>query len=431
MNAKETIRRFIVWVITLEARAVLSKYRPNIAIITGSVGKTSTKDALYAALSERFFVRRSEKSYNSDIGVPLTILGVPNGWSSPLRWVRNIFAGLILILIKAPYPKWLLVEVGADRPGDISRSLSWLSPHVVVATRFPDVPVHVEFYSSPGEVVREELTPVSWLRSGGALAANADDEKAASVETPANVRAASYGFKKSAAVRGSRFRITAKNHMPTGTSFDVSYGGEHAHLALPGLIGKSHAYAVLGGIAGAVLLGVPFSDAARAASRYASPPGRIRLIEGINDSVIIDDSYNASPVATEEALDTLSHVPRRGRRIAVLADMLELGSFSASEHRRVGSIAAASTDMLVTVGVRGRGIAEGAREAGMSPEAIHEFEKGEDAALFLSREIQEGDVVLIKGSQSMRMERVTKSLMAEPDKAHGLLPRQDDDWLSR
>ena len=99
MNLKESVRRLIVSVITFEARMVLKKYKPRIAVISGSVGKTSTKDALYATLSERFFVRRSEKSYNSDIGVPLTILGVPNGWSDPLRWIRNMFEGLILILI--------------------------------------------------------------------------------------------------------------------------------------------------------------------------------------------------------------------------------------------------------------------------------------------------------------------------------------------
>lgn len=430
INLKESIRRLIVWILTLEAQAALRKYKPKIAVVTGSVGKTSTKDALYATLSKRFFVRRSEKSYNSDIGVPLTILGVPNGWSDPFRWLRNIIEGFLLIVLKAPYPEWLLVEVGADRPGDISRSLSWLSPDLVIATRFPDIPVHVEFYGSPEEVAKEELSPISWLKEGGLLVVNADDEKA-SAAAPAGTTVISYGFKKEADVRAHHFRITAKNKTPTGISFDVSYGGEQVHLALPGLIGRGHAYAVLGGIASGVLLGMPFTDAALAAGNYKSPPGRIRTIDGVKGSTIIDDSYNASPVATEEALDTLSHVPRRGRRIAVLADMLELGNFSAEEHRRIGKLVASSADLLVAVGVRAHGIAEGAREAGMAPEAILEYEEGESAAVRLLPLIADGDVLLIKGSQSMRMEKVSKTLMKEPEKAKDFLPRQDADWLTR
>jgi len=151
----------------------------------------------------------------------------------------------------------------------------------------------------------------------------------------------------------------------------------------------------------------------------------------MRDSVIIDDTYNASPAAMEEALIALGDIPRTGRRIAVLADMLELGGFSVTEHNRIGALVAESADILVTVGVRTKGIAEGARSSGMPENMIIECERGSDASTELLSLIQSGDVILVKGSQSMRMERVVKSLMQEPEKAKDLLVRQDAEWSIR
>src|SRR3989344_425268 len=172
---KEYIRRAVIALLTLEAKAILARHRPKVMVVTGSVGKTSTKDAAYAALKGHAFVRKSEKSYNSDIGVPLTILGVPNGWGDPVRWARNIADGALRAVGVGPYPEWLVIEVGADRPGDLSRSLAWLKPDIAIATRFPDVPVHVEFYGSPEEVCAEELFPLTQLREGGTALLH-DDE---------------------------------------------------------------------------------------------------------------------------------------------------------------------------------------------------------------------------------------------------------------
>jgi UDP-N-acetylmuramyl pentapeptide synthase len=429
-DLKELIRGIIVYFITLEARAIVAKYKPNIIAVTGSVGKTSAKDAVYTALSGSYFVRKSEKSFNSDLGVPLTVLGVPNGWSNLLQWFKNLAEGVFLIVITAPYPKWLVVEVGADRPGDISKSLSWLKPRAVVATRFPDVPVHVEFYKSPEDVVTEELAPAAWLTAEGAFVYNAEDTRAMNA-APSEVKKVSYGFTAEAEVRGSRYLVTSKNKMPTGISFDITHGAERTHLNLTGMVGKTHADAILAGVALAVAVGVPLSKATEAFARHETPPGRTRLIKGIAGSVIIDDSYNSSPVANEEALRSLADIPRTGKRIAVLADMLELGSYSVAEHQRIGTLVAASSDFLVTVGVRAKGIALGARSAGMPEEHIIECERGADAVTQLLSLVTTGDVILVKGSQSLRMERVVKSLMAEPETAKDVLVRQDTEWLAR
>lgn len=428
---KELFRVLVLAVITAEAKAVLRKYRPHVILITGSVGKTSSKDALYTALSPQYFVRKSEKGYNSDIGVPLTILGVPNGWSNPAQWIKNIFEGMTLILLNAPYPKWLILEIGADRPGDITKSLSWLDPDVVVATRFPDISVHVEYYSSPKEVNQEELAPAGWLKDGGVYIFNADDENAPRAITHQGVTRVSYGFSKTATVRGSRFHISSKDHVPTGISFSVSARDEKATVTLPGVVGATHAYATLAGISAAWALGVSLEKCAQAFSSHLPPRGRMRIIEGVKGTAIIDDTYNASPIATEEALLTLKEIPRMGKRIAILADMLELGPYSLGEHRRIGELAAESTDILITSGIRARNIADAARESGLPENQVKECERGADAASYALSIVEPGDVILVKGSQSMRMERVVKSLMKEPEKAGELLVRQEAEWLAR
>jgi UDP-N-acetylmuramoyl-tripeptide--D-alanyl-D-alanine ligase len=287
---KENIRALIVLILTWQAKAVLKKYRPKILVVTGSVGKTSSKDAAYTALSGSFFVRKSQKSFNSDIGVPLAVLGVPNGWGNAVQWFKNILEGFLLLLLPAPYPKWLVVEVGADRPGDITKSLLWLRPDAVLATRFPDIPVHVEFYESPDSVAEEELAPVGWLAAGGAAILNADDEKAKNAAVPEGVIRISYGFGGDADVRGMRYLVTTKNKLPTGIAFDVQRNDERAHVSVPGVIGKTHAQAFIAGIAAAVAVGVPLSKAAAGFERHDTPPGRARLIMGIRGSVLIDDT---------------------------------------------------------------------------------------------------------------------------------------------
>ncbi len=411
---------------------VLAIYKPRVLVVTGSVGKTSAKDAAYATLSTMFFVRRSEKSFNSDVGVPLTILGVPNGWANPARWVRNIIDGFFLLVLRAPYPTWLVVEVGADRPGDITRSLSWLKPEVVIATRFPALSVHVEFYESPADVQKEELAPLGWLTPGGVAVVNADDALARAYQTPEGVEKVLYGFSEYADVKASKLHTLVTDGMPRGVSCDVLYKGERAHVSLSGVVGTPPVYAILAGVAAAVAVGVPLKDAVmRLKQEHETPPGRLRLIEGVKDSVLIDDSYNASPVAVEEALKTLKDIPRRGRRIALLGDMLELGAYSVAEHAKAGEIASQSADILITVGVRARGFAAGALKAGMQKEVVLEFDRAADAAEHVLSVVGEGDVILIKGSQGVRMERAVKVLMARPEEAKKLLPRQDAEWLTR
>jgi UDP-N-acetylmuramyl pentapeptide synthase len=157
----------------------------------------------------------------------------------------------------------------------------------------------------------------------------------------------------------------------------------------------------------------------------------MRVLPGIKGSVIIDDTYNSSPVAAEHAIETVAMIKHAKRRIAVMGDMLELGKFSSDEHKRIGAHIAEHFDMLLTVGVRARGFAEGALTHGMDESAIFQYEQVGRAGRELQAMLQPGDVVLIKASQGIRAERIVEEIMLEPERATELLVRQDPIWKTK
>src|SRR3989339_2092923 len=175
---KKAFKKIIVFIITWQAKLIIKKYNPKIIAITGSVGKTSTKDAIFTILSKFKIVRKSQKSFNSEIGLPLTILGSENGWNDPFIWLENIIHGFYLILWKQSYPEYLVLEVGVGKPGDIKNNVApWLNPDMVVITRFPDKPVHVEFFESVESIIEEKSALAFALKKDGILVLNHDDEK--------------------------------------------------------------------------------------------------------------------------------------------------------------------------------------------------------------------------------------------------------------
>ena len=427
----------VVWIITLQARAVLNKYKPKIVAVTGSVGKTSTKDAIYAVLAKSYRVRKSEKSFNSEIGLPLTILGAPNAWSNPFRWLANIVDGLFLIWFDAPYPEWLVLEVGADRPGDIRSLAGWLPVDIAVITRLPEVPVHVEFFDSPEAVVEEKASLIDAIKPGGVLALFADDPRTLALQhrLPApDARIITFGFGEGADVRGEHIALLKEKGgegWPIGMTAKITADGVTVPLEVAGAVGPHAFLPALAAAAVGRALNKPPGDIVGALESYDPPPGRMRLVPGIKNTLIIDDTYNASPAAAIAALDTLAMIAPKGRKIFAIGDMLELGRHSVEEHRKVGAHAAKTADFLVTVGFRARDIAAAALDNGMSENNILQFEDAGKAGRELQNLLKEGDCILVKGSQSIRMERVVEEVMAEPTEAPRLLVRQDAEWKRR
>ncbi len=427
----------VVAILNAEARLVIRKYKPHIVAVTGSVGKTSTKDAIFAVLARSEHVRKSEKSFNSEIGMPLTVLGCPNAWSNPLRWMQNIFDGLYLIVFPAKYPQWLVLEVGADRPGDISNLAKWLPVDVAVITRLPDVPVHVEFFDSPAAVVEEKASIIGAIKEGGALVLYGDDGHTKDLSARAearNVRVITFGLTDGADVRGLDFallREEGKDDGALGMSYQIDLEGTRVPARVLGVVGEHAALSSIAAAAVGRALGKEIPDILEGLEDYEPPHGRMHLIRGIKDTLIIDDTYNASPAAVAAGLDTLAFIAPTGRKIAALADMLELGRVSVDAHRKVGAQAAKAVDLLVTVGFRARDIASGALDNGLADEQIFQYEDSDRAGDELAAMLRPGDCVLVKGSQSMRMERVVEHLMAEPERAGELLVRQDEQWKKR
>lgn len=429
---KNIFKTIIVYILTLEAKAVLWKYKPKIIAVTGSVGKTSTKDAIYAVLCSSFFVRKSEKSFNSEIGIPLTILGRPNGWSNPFIWVTNILEGLALIILKNHYPKWLVLEVGADREGDIKKISEWLKPDIVVVTRFPSVPVHVEFFDSPKSVIEEKKHIVNALNPDGILILNSDDDKVLALRDEVQNSPITFGFLFGASLLASKITIRYKKKtIPSGIAFRVDYTGNSVPITIKGALGRQHVFSVLAALSVGTSQGLNLVLMGQALTNYQIPPGRMTLLEGIKDTTIIDDSYNSSPIAMEEALNALAQVSVSGRKIAVLGDMMELGHYSVDEHKKTGQKVAEFCDLLVTVGVRARHIAEGALIGGMNEKQIRQYDDATQAGKELEPILKEGDIVLIKGSQSVRMEKAVEEIMAHPEQKKKLLVRQEKEWLAR
>lgn len=434
---RSLLKKCVVYVLTLEARLVVRKYKPHIVAITGSVGKTSTKDAIYAALAGRAHVRKSDKSFNSELGLPLTILGVPNAWGNPLRWLQNIIDGLILILFSASYPEWLVLEVGADRPGDISSLAAWLPVDIAVITRLPEVPVHVEFFDSPEAVVREKASLINALTHAGTLVVYADDARRDMLVEKAQQHGAkvvTFGLLEGADVHASDFTVLREegdSNWPVGVSTQITIGGTSVPVSVFGALGNHAALPMVAAAAVGHVVGMSLPEIAEALSRYKPPRGRMHLIDGIKNTLVIDDTYNSSPAAVMAALDALATVQQKGRSIAVLGDMLELGRHSVEEHRKLGAYAAGKVDMLCTIGFRARDLAEGALDNGLADANILQFENAERAGEELAAIIQEGDCILVKGSQSMRMEKTVEHLMKDPERAPDLLVRQELNWKNR
>lgn len=428
---KKIYKAIVVSIITTLARIILWRYRPRVVGITGNVGKTSTKDAVATVLGHFYNVRGNKKSLNSETGVPLTIIGAESGWSNPVRWLLIILKGAWVAFGYVRYPKWLVLEVGADHPGDIRDITQWLKPDIMIGTQMSKVPVHVEFFDSPEDVLREKRYLAEAVRSYGTLVLNRDDEGIFGFKEQVKRRTVTYGTDEHADVRGTNGQIAYENDVPVGYAFKIEDGHHAIPLVVHGTIGKHMIYPALAAIATGYAEGLNTVEMVEAFSDFTPPPGRMRIIQGIKGSTIIDDSYNASPLAVKRGLESLDEVTCTGKRIAVLGDMRELGDYTDEAHRRIGTRAGRVCDVVIAVGENRKTLAQAARDAGCDERNVYEHVNAHDAGKELEYILEKGDVVFIKGSQSVRLERAVEEVMAEPERASELLCRQEKEWKGR
>lgn len=428
---KDFLRKVVVWILTWESKQILKKYHPKIIAVTGSVGKTSTKDAIAKVLEQKYKIRKSEKSYNSELGVPLTVIGSQSGWGSFLKWIGVVWKGFGLIVNTVPYPEILVLEVGADRPGDIKKIRELITPDTAVLTSLAETPVHVEFFESPEEIFEEKGELVKGLPETSNVFLNFDDEEIVKFRENTAAKIFTYGLSDGSEFLGFDYGIFYQKEengsIPEGISFKVNFSGQEFSVKVINAFGRHHVYPALAAIAVGLAYDIEIEKSVEALSLYSPPPGRLKLIRGINGSIILDDSYNSSPKALAAALDVLEELNAK-RKIAVLGDMLELGRHTITAHRDLGRQASKVADILCTVGVRAKFFIEGAMKDGFKKKTIYTFGTSEDAAKELPNIVREGDLVLVKGSQSIRMEKIVEALMADPARKKELLCRQDEEW---
>lgn len=424
---KNLIRHILTW----EARMVIEKYHPKVIVVIGSVGKTSTKDAIFTVLSKHKTVRKSEKSYNSEIGLPLTILGLPNAWKDPFVWAENILKGFLMVIRKQNYPDVLILEIGVRKPGDIKKNiLPWLKIDILVVTRFPEKPVHVEFFDNADKLIEEKSSLVKALKKNGLLILNQDDDRVYALHDKSKERAVSFGQDEN-----STFRILYPDYsrkeilgvsIPIGINFKIQNKGNVFPVVLPNVLGLHNIIQATSAIACASEFGIDLLESTKDVADYKTPVGRLSLLEGENNSFIIDDTYNSSPVALHEALEILKEFSGV-RKIAILGDMLELGRYTEEEHVKIGERAKDIVDILITVGPRAKIIASIVKEK-MGENKVFSFDKYEDIIPFIKEIISAKDVILVKGSQKMRLEKVVEKIMKHKDIKKSLLCRQDKEW---
>ena len=345
--------------------------------ITGNVGKTTTKEATAAALGARYRVLRTAASFNNEIGVPLTFLRLE------------------------PTHEVAVIELGFYVPGEIADLCRLVRPRIGIITEIPKIPVHYARTPNVDAIAAGKAELIESLPDDGVALLNADSPRVRALAPRTRAHVVFFGESEDAQLRATDVRADGL----AGLRFTAHYEGERVPVALP-IPGRQLVPAALAALGAAHTLGLPLDEAAVALSTMEQPAHRMEIRSGPGVTVI-DDSYNASPAAVEAALAVLRDVP--GRRIAVLGDMLELGSFSADAHEALGRDAARSTDVLIGIGELARTAVDSARAAGLA-EAYWASEPGE-ALVVLRRMQQQGDTILVKGSHSLALDRLADTLV--------------------
>lgn len=423
---KEALKKAVIWYLHQLVRIRMRRLKAEVIGVTGSVGKTSTKDAIYRVLSRRYQVLRNQKSYNTEFGILLAILEQESGFSNPLLWLSTMWkAFVVAVFDKTPYQK-LVLEMGVDKPGDMDFLLKVVKPHIGVLSAIK--PIHLaegQFENLEG-ILKEKSKIVKGMNKEDWAILNLDDHYLSSLVGNLDANVITYGV-----AEGADIQVKNVDSNEKGLSFDLIFDEKEVSVHLPQLIGKHHVYVVLPAIAIGFLAGFKWETIKAGLEDYKLPPGRMNLIAGIEGSTIIDSSYNASPATMLAALEVLNEMRPSGvgRRIAILGNMNELGDLTDSEHRRVGKDVSKCADMLVTVGDFAKLYAEEATKGGLDSGRVWSFNDSKAAGEFLKSKLKKGDVLLVKGSQNnVRLERCVKEIMAEPERAKDLLVRQEGVW---
>ncbi len=375
-NSLQALQTFAAhWRATVAAPSSL-----RVVGITGSIGKTSTKEVVASVLSQRYATIKSAGNLNNEIGLPLTLLRL------------------------TPAHRRAVLEMGMYTVGDIALLCRLAQPHIGLVTNVG--PVHLARAGSMARIAEGKAELVQALPPDGVAILNRDDSIVTAMAQKTQARVFTFGLDPAADVWASE--VTSEGL--EGIQFRLHYQAEVLHVKVP-LLGRHSVHTALGAVAVGLVEDLTWEEIV-AGLQDVEAQLRLVLAPGVNETTLLDDTYSASPAATLAALNLLADlpVPSGARRIAVLGDMLELGDYSETGHRKVGQRAADVVDLLVTVGPMAHWIAEEALIAGMAASAVRAVDQNADAVAVLPQVMRSGDLVLIKGSRACRMEEIVTAL---------------------
>jgi UDP-N-acetylmuramoyl-tripeptide--D-alanyl-D-alanine ligase len=366
------------------ARAVREAWGGKIAGVTGSVGKTTTKEILAALLGTRFRVLKSEGNFNNEYGLPLTLFHLDETHQAAV------------------------LEMGMSRSGELARLADIARPDVGVVTRV--APAHLEFFASVREIALAKRELIEGLNGRDSVAVlNADDALVADFASHAPGRVLTYGIASAADFRAEDI----EDRGALGSTFVLVQGGKRVRLELT-LAGRHVISNAIASLAAASVWGIGAAEAQDVLRNLHAPAMRGELLRFTNGAALINDSYNASPAALHAMISVLAATPDYRRRILAAGEMRELGQTSPQLHREAGAFAANTGKIDWIVGVAGDSaqIVEGAVAAGLPQSQTKVFNSSEEAAKFLVDFVAPGDLLLVKGSRGVKMERIVEELVS-------------------
>lgn len=423
------MKKLISKILSFFARKAIIRHKAVVIGITGSSGKTSVRTAVAHVLKNHFKVSGGIKNYNNEIGYPLAILGIKSAGKNPFSWISIFIRAFWTAYFKKDFSDVLVMELGSAKKGDIDYLASITPFDVAIITMVGHS--HFQQFGSLKQTAKEKGSILKHIKKGGRVIYNSDDEIVGEIVKEAKVLSVSYGFKEGADIRvvsGEKLNLHFDEEGNfVESSFKIEKSGSFMPVKMNRAISKPQAYAALAAIAASDAFDINLVEACESLKDLHFPPGRASLLGGVKNSLVVDDTYNSSPASALAALDTLAEFGAM-RRIAVLGDMLELGFYTEEGHRQIGRKAAEVADLLFLVGDKTAFTEEEAKKCGMRDDQIKRFETSDQAAKPVEFVMQEGDLVLVKGSQGMRMEKVVLEIMAEPNRAKELLVRQEKEW---
>ncbi len=423
-SMKSILRVVVTFLLSRLAKLKLRRDPGRIIGITGSVGKTTTKDAVAHLLKDEYKVRYTEGGLNTEIGVPMLILGLTQESGSLFSWFGLLLKGLASALTKEGI-EYYVVEMGVDSMGDMKKLIKIAPPHIAILTEVAMVHAAEGQFNSEQSILREKSQIFSKQKDDDVAIINIDNEHIRGIKNALPGTVVTYGKRDEALVTYSHVK-----QKKDSLQFQVEYKGHMSSFQVP-VLGSHLVGCLLPAIIVGVEAGLSMNEMAEKLTTFTLPKGRMNLLEGVRGSAIIDSSYNSSPVALVAALRVLNEFPGE-RKIACLGQMNELGDISKEEHIKIGQLVPAVADWLITVGPHGKYIAETAKEHGMRKDRVHHFKSSSEAGAWLEPKLRRGDVILAKGSQNLvYIEELVKQILKEPKMAPKLLVRQNGFWRKK